>query len=129
VIRVLHWAKSNNIKQIELLGTGKSLRQLTFVDDLSKCIKSLIDKNAVGCFNVASPHNVSIKNITQVVTKIVGYEGEIIFNGKCEGQFRKDLDCKKLHQVIGPFEFYNIDTGIAQTYKWYKENLSVEIDD
>ena len=83
-------SKKNNKKHVELLGSGKPLREFLFNDDLSEAIVLLlrsskkkilhITKNNFPIFNVGTGKNISIKNLARLIKKIIGYNGEIRFN-------------------------------------------------
>lgn len=120
LIRKFHFAKTSGDDSVELLGTGKSLRQFTYVHDVSDCIVKIIENNCCGDFNIASPFNLTIKEIAHIAQDVVGYKGKIIFNGKLDGQYRKDVSCSKLLSAIGDYKFTTLQKGIEDTYKWYK---------
>lgn len=120
LIRRFHHAKTYSQKSIELLGTGGPMRQFTYVDDLSICINKLLQSEAVGCFNVAAPENLTIRRIAEIVRDVVGCDGYINFNGQLDGQFRKDVSCQRLFDQIGEHKFKPLITGSKETYDWYR---------
>jgi len=47
---------------------------------------------------------------------------KISYNGKLDGQYRKDGSNKKLIDLIGEFDFTSFDSGVEKAIKWYMEN-------
>jgi len=129
LIRKMHEAKAAGRDSISLLGTGKPLRQFTFVDDLAKVIAACLEREGLsGDFNFATPENLSVRDIAATVAEVVGYRGRLDFQGDLDGQFRKDVTSDRLEAVFGKFDFTPLAKGAAATYAWYQqmENQSGE---
>jgi len=108
---------------LEFWGTGNPLRQQLFVDDLCKIIPALIENHNGPSPVIVAPHeNLSIKGLIEITKKAVGSNFEYSFNGKFDGQFRKDGSNAKLLEIIGDFEFTKFSDGIQKTFSWYLEN-------
>jgi GDP-L-fucose synthase len=72
--------------------------------------------------NVGTGSDVTIKELTEKVAKIVGYEGIIEWDEtKPDGTPRKLLDVSRLHSLGWRHEI-ELDNGLGQTYRWYLEN-------
>ena len=127
LIHKFHKAKIENKKEVELMGTGTPLRQFMHAEDAANIINLCVDKNLIGQYNVAIDTNLSVKEIADIVKFIVGYEGKIIFNGKLDGIYRKDISSKKLINSIGKYDFMSLSDGVEKTYKKYLEMNYVEV--
>ena len=104
--------------EIELWGTGKTLRQFMYGGDLARIIKYMIDNDVVGNFNVSPKEVYSIDEIANIGKKAckkdkiaVNYD-----NTKPDGQFRKDVDSSKLLSVFKDFKFTTLEEGISKVY-------------
>ena len=115
----IHNAKVANDPQVEILGTGKPLRQFLYVDDLCKIIQKSIDADLVGDFNVVNPPNIPIRQVAETIADIVGYRGELVFNGQLDGIYKKDASVDKLRSAIDLHRFLDLREGIKRTYDWY----------
>lgn len=84
-------------KSVTVWGTGKPLREFLFADDLGEIIHSLISKPCpYDYLNIGSGVEVSISELATVVSKVVGFDGEIIFDkAKPDGTPRKRLDIER----------------------------------
>jgi len=108
--------EANN--SIELLGTGKPLRQFMYADDLAKIIKFFVDNKINENVNVAPNYTYSIDDIAKIGIKSCGKENlKIIYkNDKLDGQYRKDVDSSNLLSILGSFEFTSLEEGIKKVY-------------
>ena len=111
---------------VEFWGTGKPLRQHLFVKDLAKIIPILLEKHNSNIPVIVAPdENVSINDAIKKFIAIVKKDIKIKYNGKLDGQYRKDGSNKKLKQVIGDFKFTTLEQGLFETYEWYKNEKSI----
>ena len=119
----MHLAKDKKQKFFEVWGTGNPLREFLYVDDLSNAINFVINENInVNLLNVGSGEEITIKDLANLIKKVIGYEGEIIFNSNYpDGNPRKLLN-SNLIKSFGWKPIINIEEGITKTYKWFTEN-------
>ena len=118
-------SKLSNLSEdtLSLWGTGSPLRQQLYVDDLAKIIPILLEKHNTSLPLIVAPdENLSIKEMAEIAIKKMNKSVIIKYNGKLDGQYRKDGDNSKLKEMIGDFEFTTFAQGVEKTYKWYKEN-------
>ena len=123
IMRKMHEAKVNNNTQVEIWGTGKPYRELLFVEDMADAtlfaFKNYKGKSFV---NVGTGEDLTIKQISETIQKIVGYEGELYFNtDKPDGMYRKLLDVTSLKD-LGWEPKYSLEEGLKITYDWYLNN-------
>jgi GDP-L-fucose synthase len=124
LIRKFHEAKIENKKQVEMWGTGKAKREFLHVDDLAEACVFLMDNyedNEI--INIGTGEDLSIKDLAGIIKRVVGYQGKTIYDtSKPDGTPRKLLDVSKIHN-LGWRHKIDLETGIRETYKWYKNNL------
>jgi GDP-L-fucose synthase len=98
MIRKFHTAKVNNIKTVELWGTGTPMREFLYVDDLADAAIYLMNNyDHQNFINVGVGFDHTIKELAKMVKTVVGYNGEIVFNSdKPDGTPRKLMDASKL---------------------------------
>jgi GDP-L-fucose synthase len=118
LIRRIHEAKQNNTPFIEAWGTGTPLREFLFVDDLADaCYLLMQDYNEKQFVNVGCGEDISIKDLTELVKKVVGYAGEIRFDStKPDGTPRKLMDATKLRSM-GWKPKVGLEEGIQLAYQ------------
>ena len=91
--------------------------------DLCRLIpRLLVEHNGALPLIVAPSENLSIKEMTQALSSQVNKEVNFIFNGKLDGQFRKDGDNTSLKDIIPDVDFTKFADGVRKTYLWFKEN-------
>ncbi len=74
--------------------------------------------------NVGTGKELTIRELSQLVVKAVGFEGEVAFDAtKPDGTMRKLIDVSKLHS-LGWHHHVEIEEGVAKLFQWYKQSLS-----
>jgi len=120
-----HNAKKNNLKEVTLFGDGSPTREFLHVDDLADSLIFLMnnyDEN--DHINIGSPRPYSIKELAEIVSSIVGWEGEIIWDtSKPNGTPLRQLDSSKLND-LGWMPTITLESGIHNTYRWFLENTN-----
>jgi GDP-L-fucose synthase len=125
LLRKTHEAKAANLPQIEIWGTGKPLRDFLYADDLADaCVFLMENYDGNEFFNAGTGKDITIAELAQIIKKVVGYEGELVFDtSKPDGMHRKLLDVSKLKQ-LGWMYKTDLEEGIRETYSWYLENIN-----
>ncbi len=130
LIRKFHDAKSVNLNlstlshsPVYLWGSGTPMREFLHVDDLAEAVIFVLEHHLEdGLYNVGTGKDISIKDLAKLVQKIIGHNGEIIWDtSKPDGTPRKVLDVSKLTKA-GWKPKINLEEGIRMTYTWFIEN-------
>jgi GDP-L-fucose synthase len=118
LIRRIHEAKEAGIPVIEAWGTGTPLREFLFVDDVADaCFLLMQTYNEKQFVNVGYGEDISIKDLTELVKKVIGYTGEIKFDAtKPDGTPRKLMDATKLRSM-GWKPKIGLEEGIQLAYE------------
>ena len=73
--------------------------------------------------NVGTGKELTIRELSELVVKAVGFEGEVAFDAsKPDGTMRKLIDVSKLHS-LGWTHKVEIEDGVAKLFQWYKDSL------
>ena len=123
LLRKFHEAKINKNSSVTLWGTGNPLREFLHVNDLAKaCIHFMLSYNEKSPVNIGTGKDISIHELATEIKKIVGFEGEILWDkNKPDGTPRKLLDVTKAKQSGWESSITLLD-GIRMTYDWYVQN-------
>lgn len=118
LIRRFHEAKENGTETVTIWGTGSPLREFLFADDLAEaCYYLMQNYNEAGLVNIGSGKEISIKDLALLIKRIVGYEGELLFDTtKPDGTPRKLMDVSKLH-AAGWEHKIELEEGIKLAYE------------
>ena len=74
--------------------------------------------------NVGTGEELTIRELSELVVKAVGFEGEVEFDtSKPDGTMRKLIDVSKLHS-LGWTHKVEIEDGVRKLFEWYKESLN-----
>ncbi|MDR3491479.1 MAG: GDP-L-fucose synthase [Gammaproteobacteria bacterium] len=125
LMRKAHEAKINKSKTLSIWGTGKPMREFLHVDDMAAaCLFVMKKAGHKPMLNVGTGEEVSIKEVAELICKVVGFEGEIIFDtSKPDGTLRKLVDTEKINK-LGWKAQIGLEQGLKTTYDWYVKNES-----
>ena len=123
LIRRFHEAKMSGATSVTCWGTGAPLREFLYVDDLANlCVFLMNNYSGNETVNAGTGKESSIKALTELVAKIVGYEGEILWDHtRPDGTPRKLLDVSKAANLGWTYRT-ELEDGIALAYKDFLEN-------
>lgn len=119
----IHEAKVKELESITIWGDGSARREFLFVDDLADAVVHLMENYYdISFINVGSGKDVSILELNEIVSRVIGYKGKIKFDlSKPNGMPRKLLDISKLDK-LGWKHKVDLYKGISKTYEWYLNN-------
>ncbi len=117
MIRKFHEAKESGGKEVVVWGTGKPMREFLYVDDLAEACYFLMENyDEPGAINVGTGSDITIADLAHLVKKIVGFEGEIVFDtSKPDGTPKKQLDVSKING-LGWKATIELEEGIRKAY-------------
>lgn len=123
LIRRFHEAKVDNAPYVTCWGTGSPLREFLYVDDLADaCLFLMNGYSGDETVNVGTGKELTIRELTEKVASIIGYEGEVRWDTtKPDGTPRKLLDVSKLER-LGWHYRTELDEGIRLTYEDFLNN-------
>ena len=112
------------MKKVVVWGTGEPLREFLHVDDLADATLFLLKNYSDSLpINVGTGTDISIKEFSEKISRIVGYKGSIFFDTSMpDGTMRKRLDIGKI-KSLGWNHKINFDDGLKDYYEWYKKNI------
>lgn len=117
LIRKFHEAKELASKEVVVWGTGKPLREFLYADDLADAaLKLMLEYNGEKFVNIGTGSDMSIKELALLIKKIVGFEGELIFDtSKPDGTPRKLMDVSYLESLGWKYKT-ELEQGINIAY-------------
>jgi len=120
MIRKFHDAKAQGHAEVTLWGTGSPRREFLHVDDLADaCLFLMQNYDGEDIVNVGVGEDVTIRELADMVQRIVGFDGAVIWDdSKPDGTPRKLLDVSRLH-ALGWRAQTPLADGIAAVYRWY----------
>ena len=118
LLRKFHEAKVSEASAVTVWGSGTSFREFMHCDDLANALIFLLkDYSDYGHINVGSGVEVSIRELADMIAKIVGYDAKIVWDkSKPDGTPRKLMDTSNL-QNLGWKGQRSLFDGISQTYE------------
>ena len=125
LINRIHAAKMKNDKEVVVWGTGAPRREFLYIDDLADaCVFLMLHYSGNETINIGSGNEITIKELTECVKKVVGYEGNVVFDvTKPDGAPRKLLEISKLTS-LGWRANTPFMKGLEEEYNDYLERIA-----
>ncbi|MCI6435777.1 MAG: GDP-L-fucose synthase [Clostridiales bacterium] len=116
-------AKRSNAPSVTLWGTGNALREFIDTDDLADAGIFLLNHySGYEPVNIGTGEEVSILELSEMIKRITGFEGEIVTDPtKPDGMMRRLCDSSKIHE-LGWKSTLSLEQGIRKLYNWYLSN-------
>ena len=123
LIRRFHEAKEQGLPYVTCWGDGSPLREFLYVDDLADlCVFLMNNYSGNETVNGGTGKELSIKELTELVAKVIGYEGEIRWDPtKPNGTPRKLLDVSKAAKLGWTYKT-ELEDGIRLAYDDFLHN-------
>lgn len=123
LIRRFHEAKRDGLDTVTCWGDGSALREFMYVDDLANlCVFLMNNYSGNETVNAGTGKELTIKELTTKVAKIIGYTGEIEWDtSKPNGTPRKLLDVSKAAKLGWTYKT-ELDDGIKLAYQDFLDN-------
>ena len=134
LIRKFYEAKLNGSKEVVVWGTGAPRREFLYVDDMAEGCLFLMnnfnptkEQNEQGDIfvNLGTGKDLTIKALAEMIGKVIGFEGEIIWDkSRSDGMLQKLQDVSKA-RALGWIYQTELEKGIKDTCGWFKENFKL----
>lgn len=123
LIRRFHEAKEAEAPSVTCWGDGSPLREFLYVDDLANlCVYLMNHYSGDETINAGSGKEISIRELAELVARVVDYRGEILWDtSKPNGTPRKLLDVSKAAALGWRYEM-ELEDGIRLAYQDFLNN-------
>lgn len=124
LLRKFHEAKTQSATSVTVWGSGKPRREFLHVDDMADaCVYLMHNYSSPEIVNIGWGKDTSIAELAELVSAIVGFEGEILWDRtKPDGTPQKLLDTSRL-TALGWQPKVGLKDGITATYQWFRETF------
>lgn len=114
-------AKQERRDTVVVWGSGKATREFLFVEDAADAIVLATEKyDKSDPVNIGSSFEISIKDLAELIKKLVGYKGKIIWDQtRPDGQPKRKLDTSRAEKEFGFISSTNFEKGLKKTINWY----------
>jgi len=125
LIKKFHDAKTQNLPEVVVWGTGKATREFLYIDD---CAEGLVA--ATESYDKSDPVNLGtgvetpVRDLVEMISGHVGYKGRIVWDAsKPDGTPRRCLDVTRAEKEFGFKAKTRFDEGLKKTIDWYEASL------
>ena len=132
LMRRFHEAKMKNDSEVTVWGTGNSMREFLYVDDMAAASLFVLEldkqmyqantKPMLSHINIVTGMDITIREMSETMKQVVGFKGRLIFDtAKPDGSPRKLIDVTRLSDLGWEYTT-KLKKGLEKTYKWYINN-------
>lgn len=116
-------AKESNSPSIFIYGDGSVKRELLYAKDFAEGLVQIMEnydsKTSGPIINLTPQKEISIKELAEKISHMIGYKGKIIFGDSSQnGQLRRRLCGEKMNKHLN-IEFTPLDIALKSTIDWY----------
>lgn len=124
IIRKAIEARDRGVKELVCWGDGSPTREFLFVEDAAEgLITGAEQYNGAEPVNLGSGFEVSIKDLTEKIVRLTGFEGSLVWDtSRPNGQPRRMLDTSRASDWFGFRAKVDLEDGLAKTIAWYQQN-------
>jgi GDP-L-fucose synthase len=121
LLRKTHEAARRGESTVPVWGSGRPRREFLHVDDCADALVYLMcHYSSEEHINVGTGSDVTIRELAELIGRIVGYRGQFVYDAsRPDGSPQKRLNVTRL-DALGWRATINLETGLRQTYDWYK---------
>ncbi|MEB3226651.1 MAG: GDP-L-fucose synthase [Synechococcus sp.] len=124
LIRKVHEAQRDGVKQLKVWGDGSPTREFLHAQDAARgIILATVNYNESDPINLGTNTEISIKDLVELICELMAFEGEIIWEtDKPNGQPRRCLDTQKAKEQFGFEAAISLRQGLQETIDWYRHH-------
>jgi len=124
LIRKFVEAKEAGAPTVECWGTGSPTREFLYVDDAARALRLATERyDRPDPVNIGSGQEVSIKDLSEKIAEVVGYEGKLVWDPtKPDGQPRRRMDTSRAEAEFGFKAEVPLDEGLCRTVEWFLQH-------
>ena len=128
LIRKMHQAKFFGAATVEVWGSGLPRREFIFADDVADAAIFLMQNYSGSTpINVGTGVDTSIRDIAELIQKVVGYQGQLRFDPtKPDGMLLKALDSSEL-MAMGWQPKVSLQRGLEETHRWFLDTTKDDV--
>ncbi|MFH4477975.1 MULTISPECIES: GDP-L-fucose synthase [Vibrio harveyi group] len=132
LMRRFHEAKDAGDTEVVVWGTGTPMREFLYVDDMAAASVHVMELDSetyqantqpmLSHINVGTGVDCTIREMAETMSKVVGFEGEVVFDiTKPDGTPRKLMDVSRLSDLGWRYQV-DLEVGLTKTYQWFLAN-------
>jgi nucleoside-diphosphate-sugar epimerase len=122
MIRRFVEAEARGVDKVVCWGSGSPTREFIHVRDAVRGIlEAAVHYDSDEALNIGTQDEVSIRELTETIARVVGYRGEIEWDtSKPDGRPRVCLDNSRMREVLPSWSLTSLEDGVRETVNWYR---------
>jgi GDP-L-fucose synthase len=118
-------AKNSGVDNVTLWGSGVPVRSFIYSQDVGVGLVKVLERydSTEIPINIASDEQISIKDLSDLIAKLVEYEGNISWTFGKDGQMLKILSTDRMKHSLQWQPETSLENGLRKTIDWYNKNI------
>jgi dTDP-glucose 4,6-dehydratase len=106
---------------ITIFGNGSQTRSFCYVSDLVEGIYKLLMFDINDPINIGNPHEMTIKQMAEIVLKVTGSNSELVYKPLPEDDPKvRQPDISRAKKLLGWEPEVGLEQGLMKTVEWFK---------
>ena len=112
-----------NCQPITLYGNGEQTRSFCYIEDQINGLIQLMASNYVYPVNIGNPHEITVKELANIILKLTNSNSKIIYNDlPSDDPTNRKPDITKAKQILNWIPTYDLESGILKTIEYFNGN-------
>jgi GDP-L-fucose synthase len=120
-------AHESGLPTVDVWGDGTPIREWLYVEDAADvCVRALDMSPGIDPINIGVGKGISIRHLAELIQRLVGYEGEIVFDtSKPNGAPAKIMNVERMRALLHWEPRTRLEDGVRSTIDWYRQQRRV----
>jgi UDP-glucuronate decarboxylase len=117
-----------NNQNITLYGNGDQTRSFCYIDDQIDGLIKLMNSNYVLPINIGNPHEITVKELAQIILKLTNSESKIVYKDlPSDDPTNRKPDITKAKNILNWEPKYDLEKGLIKTIEYFTflSNLNI----
>lgn len=117
-----------NNENITLYGNGDQTRSFCYIDDQIDGLIKLMNSNYVLPINIGNPHEITVKELAQIILKLTNSESKIVYKDlPSDDPTNRKPDITKAKNILNWEPKYDLEKGLIKTIEYFTflSNLNI----
>lgn len=111
--------------KVQVFGDGNNTRDFIYVEDVADAIYRCLESDYCGCLNISTKRETSVNQVIDIIKNNTEVNNIEYFSPHKGELPRICLDNTRAIRELDWVPIYNIEEGIAKTFRWYSSALKV----
>jgi UDP-glucose 4-epimerase len=110
-------------RTVQLFGEGEERRDHLYIDDLVRLVALLLDREALGVYDIATGMSHSFKEVAESLRRVVPLEFTVTHLPRKAPVTHRQFNISRLSREVPKFQFTDLKQGLQETFASFAQAL------